>query len=77
MSPEFLKLSGGEKQRITIARVILKNPRILVFDEATSSLDSHSEQLILEALKKVAEKHTTLVCSGLIPVNILLAPITK
>jgi len=56
-----LKLSGGEKQRIAIARVILKNPRILVFDEATSSLDSHSEQLILEALKKVAEQHTTLV----------------
>jgi ATP-binding cassette, subfamily B, heavy metal transporter len=56
-----LKLSGGEKQRIAIARVILKNPRILVFDEATSSLDSHSEQLILDALKDVAEKHTTLV----------------
>lgn len=56
-----LKLSGGEKQRIGIARVILKNPRILVFDEATSSLDSHSEQQILEALKQVAEKHTTLV----------------
>ena len=56
-----LKLSGGEKQRIAIARVILKNPRILVFDEATSSLDSHSEQLILESLKEVAEKHTTLV----------------
>ncbi len=56
-----LKLSGGEKQRVAIARVILKNPRILVFDEATSSLDSHSEQLILESLKEVAEKHTTLV----------------
>ncbi|MBE9560448.1 MAG: ABC transporter ATP-binding protein/permease [Proteobacteria bacterium] len=56
-----LKLSGGEKQRIAIARVILKNPRILVFDEATSSLDSHSEQLILESLKEVAERHTTLV----------------
>ncbi len=56
-----LKLSGGEKQRIAIARVILKNPRVLVFDEATSSLDSHSEQLILESLKQVAEKHTTLV----------------
>ena len=56
-----LKLSGGEKQRVAIARVILKNPRILVFDEATSSLDSHSEQMILESLKAVAEKHTTLV----------------
>ena len=56
-----LKLSGGEKQRIAIARVILKNPRILIFDEATSSLDSHSEQIILASLKKVAEEHTTLV----------------
>ena len=56
-----LKLSGGEKQRVAIARVILKNPRILVFDEATSSLDSHSEQLILESLKEIAERHTTLV----------------
>lgn len=56
-----LKLSGGEKQRIAIARVVLKNPRILVFDEATSSLDSHSEQLILDAMKDVALKHTTLV----------------
>ena len=56
-----LKLSGGEKQRIAIARVILKNPKIIVFDEATSSLDSHSEKLILESLKQVAEKHTALV----------------
>ena len=56
-----LKLSGGEKQRIAIARVILKNPRILVFDEATSSLDSRSEQSILSSLKQVAMKHTTLV----------------
>ncbi len=56
-----LKLSGGEKQRVAIARVILKNPRILIFDEATSSLDSHSEQVILQALKNVAEAHTTLV----------------
>ena len=56
-----LKLSGGEKQRIAIARVILKNPRILVFDEATSSLDSRSEQSILNSLKEVARKHTTLV----------------
>ena len=56
-----LKLSGGEKQRIAIARVILKNPRILVFDEATSSLDSRSEQSILSSLKEVALQHTTLV----------------
>jgi ATP-binding cassette subfamily B protein len=56
-----LKLSGGEKQRIAIARVILKDPRILVFDEATSSLDSRSEQSILASLKQVAMRHTTLV----------------
>ncbi|VAW61362.1 Efflux ABC transporter, permease/ATP-binding protein mlr7818 [hydrothermal vent metagenome] len=56
-----LKLSGGEKQRVAIARVILKNPRILIFDEATSSLDSKSEKMILESLKDVAESHTTLV----------------
>ncbi len=56
-----LKLSGGEKQRVAIARVILKRPRILVFDEATSSLDSHSERVILEALRQVAADHTTLV----------------
>lgn len=56
-----LKLSGGEKQRVAIARTILKNPRILVFDEATSSLDSQSEQAILEAMREVAEDHTTLV----------------
>lgn len=56
-----LKLSGGEKQRVAIARVILKNPRILVFDEATSSLDSRSERVILAALREVAQNHSTLV----------------
>ena len=56
-----LKLSGGEKQRVAIARTILKNPKILVFDEATSSLDSKSEQIILDSLREVAENHTTLV----------------
>jgi ATP-binding cassette subfamily B protein len=56
-----LKLSGGEKQRVAIARAILKRPRILVFDEATSSLDSHTEQAIQRTLAEVAEDHTTLV----------------
>ncbi len=56
-----LKLSGGEKQRIAIARAILKRPHILIFDEATSSLDSKSEQAILDSLKTLAKHHTTLV----------------
>ena len=55
------RLSGGEKQRIAIARVILKDPRILVLDEATSHLDSHSEALIQEALRTVQAGRTALV----------------
>lgn len=56
-----LKISGGEKQRVAIARAILKDARILVFDEATSSLDSRTERAILESLSDLSKRHTTLV----------------
>ncbi|MGZ8615125.1 MAG: ATP-binding cassette domain-containing protein, partial [Actinomycetota bacterium] len=54
------KLSGGEKQRLAIARVILKDPRILILDEATSSLDTTSERLVQAALEPLMQGRTTL-----------------
>ncbi|KAJ8315031.1 hypothetical protein KUTeg_007181 [Tegillarca granosa] len=56
-----LKLSGGEKQRVAIARTIMKDPPIIVYDEATSSLDTITEQNILRALRRITKGHTTIV----------------
>lgn len=56
-----LKLSGGEKQRVAIARAVLKSPKIIIFDEATSSLDSNSENKILQSMKEVSKNITSLI----------------
>lgn len=56
-----IKLSGGQKKRISIARVFLKNPPILIFDEATSALDNESEKIVQESMEKLAKNRTTMV----------------
>ena len=56
-----LKLSGGEKQRVSIARTILKGPQIVLLDEATSALDTHTERNIQNSLQKISENRTTII----------------
>ncbi len=55
------KLSGGQKQRLSIARVLLKNPKVIIFDESTSSLDTNTEEKLLEALDEYIKDRTVII----------------
>lgn len=61
MGERGLKLSGGEKQRIAIARAILANPSVLILDEATSALDAKTEKLVSEALERLMKNRTSII----------------
>nr|WP_274540116.1 ATP-binding cassette domain-containing protein [Pseudoclostridium thermosuccinogenes] len=66
------KLSGGQKQRLAPARVLLKNPKILILDEPTSSIDSESQKAIIDALSEVTKDRTTIIITHQFPILLLV-----